>query len=58
MRDELRISQKAIRFRLALAEELGPRRLRRPAAAFGHAFKDNTVREPVKLQSSCEVEPF
>ncbi|HEV2775697.1 MAG TPA: hypothetical protein VGV90_08920 [Solirubrobacteraceae bacterium] len=33
-RDELRISQRAIRFRLRLAEKLGSARLRRPAAEF------------------------
>jgi hypothetical protein len=33
-RDELRISQRAIRFRLRLAERLGSERLRRPASAF------------------------
>jgi hypothetical protein len=33
-RDELRISQRAIRFRLRLADRLGRERLRRPAAAF------------------------
>lgn len=33
-RDQLRISQRAIRFRLRLAERLGSERLRRPAAEF------------------------
>ena len=33
-RDELRVSQRAIRFRLRLAERLGSERLRRPAADF------------------------
>ena len=33
-RDELRISQRAIRFRLRLADRLGAERLRRPAADF------------------------
>jgi hypothetical protein len=33
-RDELRISQRAIRFRLRLAERLGSERLRRPAGDF------------------------
>jgi len=33
-RDELRVSQRAIRFRLRLAERLGAERLRRPAADF------------------------
>jgi hypothetical protein len=58
VRAELRISQKAIRFRLALAEELGPRRLRQPASAFAPSVKDVAVIEPVDVQSSCEVEPF
>ena len=43
VRDELGISQRAVRFRLALARELGSARLRRPAAAFGG--------------SPCAVEP-
>lgn len=34
VRDELRISQRAIRFRLRLADQLGSARLRRPAAEF------------------------
>lgn len=34
VRDELAISQRAVRLRLALARELGGRRLRRPAAQF------------------------
>jgi hypothetical protein len=33
-RDELRISQRAIRFRLRLADQLGSARVRRPAADF------------------------
>ena len=43
VRDELRISQRAVRFRLALARELGSARLRRPAAEFAG--------------SPCAVEP-
>ncbi len=35
VRDELGISQRAVRYRLALARELGSARLRRPAAEFG-----------------------
>jgi hypothetical protein len=58
VRDELRISQKAIRFRLALAKELGPQRLHRPGGAFLHSHRDLPVMSSIKLQSKCEVEPF
>ena len=34
VRNDLGISQRAVRFRLRLARELGPERLRRPAADF------------------------
>lgn len=44
VRDELGISKRAVRFRLALARELGARRLRRPADAFTQA-------------AGCAVEP-
>jgi hypothetical protein len=58
VRDELRISQKAIRFRLVLAKELGPTRLHQPAGRFLHSHRDLPVMSPIKLQSSCKVEPF
>lgn len=44
VRDRLGISQRAVRFRLALARELGSRRLRRPAAQF-------------KFNGRCAIEP-
>jgi hypothetical protein len=58
VRDELRISQQAVRFRLELAKELGPQRLHRPSGAFLHSLKDIPVQAQIKFQSSCEVEPF
>lgn len=44
VRDELGISQRSVRFRLALARELGHRRLRRPDAGF-------------RSNGRCAVEP-
>ena len=49
-RDELRISQRAIRFRLRLAEQLGSARLRRPANEF--AGQPCRV-EPARLSSGA-----
>ena len=56
--DRLKISRRAVRYRLELARELGSRRLHRPAGSFAHSLKDIPVMGSIDFQSSCEVETY
>lgn len=56
VRNELRMSQKAVRLRLTLAHEIGSRRLNRPATSYVAALKDIPAKTPVDPPADCPVE--
>jgi hypothetical protein len=58
VRDELGISQSAVRVRLRLAAQLGPRRLHRPDTQFARMSGDSPIYDDdtVDNRSSCRIE--
>jgi hypothetical protein len=56
VRNQLRMSQKAVGFRLTLADEIGARRLNRPATSYRAALKDIPATVPVAPPADCPVE--
>jgi len=56
VRTKLRISQQAVRLRLALADEIGARRLNRPAKSYRAALRDVPSTSPVEAPADCAVE--
>lgn len=58
VRNQLRTSQKAVRLRLALADEIGPRRLNRPTKSYRAAPRDIPATIPVDAPADCAVETY
>jgi hypothetical protein len=56
VRNRLRMSQQAVRLRLALADEIGSRRLNRPATSYLAALRDIPATFPVDPPADCAVE--
>jgi hypothetical protein len=56
VRNQQRMSQTAVRLRLALADEIGPRRLNRPAKSYRAALRDIPATIPVDAPADCAVE--